>query len=899
VTPSLGWAYLAAHPETLGLSLRRPAAVWLLLLVFALLALARRDGRRQRLVLMLRVTAFVLLVLALAGMTLTAQLPNDRLSLIAVVDVSESIDSEGRRWEQRYLDQVAASLAPGDELGVVEFGKGAKVIRPPGVPAAAPIEPTTVSGTATDIGQGLETAMALFAPEAEHRLLLLSDGNETRGNSLAKLAQAQRAAAAIYAAVPPRAGGADVALEKLVVAPLVAEASAFPVRVILRNPARARPATLSLFVDGAQQGAVPLTLQPGLNGVEIPYRLKEPGSHRLRAQVAVAGDAIPGNNYREVTVMVGGKSRALLVTSRPRSSLAGVLERKDISVTTMAPSEFPSQVEDLVGYHCVIFEDVTATGFTARRLEALERYVKDFGGAFIVAAGERSYGDPGFKKTPVERLLPVTLEPRRPPRAEREPLALFILIDHSNSMGYHIHNRMERSETESKMAYARRAAMAVVKQLKDTDLVGLIAFDSEPFVVSPLEPLKEDRALLEEDIPRLQPGGGTDFYDALDMARAQLVASRINTKHIMLLTDGDTNRGAADHYPLIAALAKADISVTTIRIGDDTVNLSLLHDISSRTGGQFYHVENVETLPELLLKDTTQAVAQAPRGVEHFAPRIADPSQVLHGIPANDFPDLTGYAYARAKPGADLLLYLLARDKKDPLLGVWQYGLGRVAAFTASLDDDAETWIGWDGFGKLWSQLVHWAVREQTPWDYALDVERVDGQTTLHVHSFDDGDDGVLMGRLFPSPEHPVDVALVPRAPRDFAARLPSLPGGRYPLTITKRSGNREVNQRTQIVAVPDRDEEPQEEFAASQPNLALLERLAAATGGAVDAPLRTVVGRRPGTRRVGQPLDWLLVPLAMLLFLADVGVRRLGPAVSGPLPVGSLRVAKFDRFPE
>src|SRR4029077_1418592 len=102
----------------------------------------------------------------------------------------------------------------------------------------------------------------------------------------------------------------------------------------------------------------------------------------------------------------------------------------------------------------------------------------------------------------------------------------------------------------------------------------------------------------------------------------------------------------------------------------------------------------------------------------------------------------------------DLLLQIVGRDQKDPLLAAWQYGLGRVVAFTASLDDDAETWVGWDGFGKLWSQVVHWAVREQTPWDYALDVQRADGQTTLTVHAFGDLDDATLTARIFAQPDH-------------------------------------------------------------------------------------------------------------------------------------------------
>jgi len=869
--------YLLAHPETLGVSVHQPAALLLLLLVPVLVRYGRVARARRGWAMGLRTAGFTLLVLALAGVTPSARLPSDRLSLVAAVDVSQSVDADGRKWEGRYLDAVASALAPGDELAVVPFAKDAVVVRPPGAPAPVDLTHVAMSDTATDIGRALDTAMALFPADAERRLLLLTDGNETRGSALSKVARAQRSAVSIFAAVPPHAGGLDVAVEKLAVAPLVAEGSVFPVRVILRNQATVRPATLNLSVDGEWLGEEKLTLQPGLNAVEIPYRMNGPGSHILRAQVWAPGDVVAGNNYRQAVVMAGGKSRVLLVTSNPKSALESILARREIGVTAVTPAEFPAQLDALVGYHCVVFEDVTASAIPPRKLELLERYVKDFGGGFIVAAGDLTYGDAGFKKTAVERLLPVTLEPRRPPRSEREPLALFILIDRSNSMGYHIHNRMERSETESKMAYARKAAVAVVKQLKDADMVGLIAFDSPPLVVSPLRPLKENRTLLEEDIPRLQPSGGTDFFDALDSARRQLVESRVNTTHIMLLTDGDTNRGAADHYPLIDALVKAGISVTTIRIGDDSVNLTLLNDISSRTGGQFYHVENVETLPELLLKDTSEAVAQAPRHEERYVPRLAAVSQVLRGIKPNDLPSLTGYAFARPKAGADVLLYVLAREKKDPVLAAWQYGLGRVVAFTASPDDDAETWVGWEGFGKFWSQLVHWAVREQTPWDFALDVHRADGQVTLALHTFGDIDDGVLVARLFVNPDTPRDVPLVPRAPREFTGRLPAVPPGRYPLTITTRLGNRDVRQRTELVTIPATDEEPQEEFEVDHPNLAMLQELTQKTGGAVDAPVRSIVGRKPGTRRIDHPLDWVLIPAAMVLFLADVAVRRLG----------------------
>ena len=105
---------------------------------------------------------------------------------------------------------------------------------------------------------------------------------------------------------------------------------------------------------------------------------------------------------------------------------------------------------------------------------------------------------------------------------------------------------------------------------------------------------------------------------------------------------------------------------------------------------------------------------------------------------------------------------------------------------------------------------------------------------------------------------------------------MPALPGGRYPLLITKRSGARDVTQRTEVIEVPDTDDQPQEEFATLRPNLPLLKELAAATGGEVDAPVGQIVERELGTKRVVYPLNWLFIPAAMLCFLADVGIRRL-----------------------
>jgi len=87
----------------------------------------------------------------------------------------------------------------------------------------------------------------------------------------------------------------------------------------------------------------------------------------------------------------------------------------------------------------------------------------------------------------------------------------------------------------------------VIDQLGPRDLVGAIAFDSEPYELGALLPLAEGRAALGAKISQLQYGGGTDFKAALDAARRSLIAAGRRVRHVILLTDGDTNRSAADH----------------------------------------------------------------------------------------------------------------------------------------------------------------------------------------------------------------------------------------------------------------------------------------------------------------------------------------------------------------
>lgn len=867
-TPSLG--YVLTHPLSLGLTLRHPTA---LLLLIAVALFVVRPHAAGRLATALRSGAYAALVLALAGLALTTRMPSDRLTVVAAVDVSPSIDAAGRAWARRYLAQLQSRLVPGDELAVLAFGNGVELLRAPGAPGALPDALPDLPGAATDLGAALDAAMALLPADGARRVVLLTDGNETRGDSDRRLPWLRAAGVRVDAAVPPHEAVSDVRVERVVAPEMAGVDNAVPVRVVAHNDGPVRPAVLNVYLDGQIADSSAVDLPPGRSAMTLASRLVSEGSHRLRAELRADGDGQPANNAREVGITLRDPTRALVLTTRPHSVVGTALARKSVRADVRSPAGLRS-IESLRDYHLVVLEDLTAADLPPGTLDVLERWVREYGGGLLVTGGGSTFGDPAFARSPLKRLLPVTLEPSRPKPGVREPLALFLVIDRSNSMGYN--SRTPTVRDGEKLRYAKEAALAVVRQLKDQDLVGVIVFDSKPHEIAPLRPLAQNRAALENLLPRLVENGGTDFYDALASAHAQLQQARVRQRHIILLTDGDTNRSAPDEYrALTREIANDHIGVTTIRIGDNTVNLELLQEISRGTGGEFHYVENARQLPDLMLREATRALAPEAAGSETFYPRISDAGQLLQGVDEPQLPPLSGYAYAKPRPGSEVLLQVPRMERQDPLLAVWQYGLGRVAAFTASPRDDAESWVGWPAFTKFWSQLGHWTARQHADDEVAIDAHRSGGVTEIDVRAFGpSADAATLTARLQLNETAVREVPLTPSEPRRFTARLLDLAPGEYPLTLIKRTASGSVSQRTQTITIPAGDDTADAEFRRSEPDLALLGRLTAGTGGTVNADAGALLEREPGTRAATYPLAPWLVPLAMGLFLADTAVR-------------------------
>ena len=76
--------------------------------------------------------------------------------------------------------------------------------------------------------------------------------------------------------------------------------------------------------------------------------------------------------------------------------------------------------------------DVPAEEVSLSSQDLIERYVRDIGGGFLFAGGERGFGLGGWAHTTIERILPVRMDAER--RKEMPSVAMALVIDRSGSM---------------------------------------------------------------------------------------------------------------------------------------------------------------------------------------------------------------------------------------------------------------------------------------------------------------------------------------------------------------------------------------------------------------------------------------------------------------------------------
>jgi Mg-chelatase subunit ChlD len=512
---------------------------------------------------------------------------------------------------------------------------------------------------------------------------------------------------------------------------------------------------------------------------------------------------------------------------------------------------------DLDPWDVVILSDVARSAIADAAMMAIGQWVEQGGGGLLVTGGDAVFGEasrngpPGYRKTEIERLTPVTFE-----RKDEPEVGLIIVLDKSWSMA------------GSVMELCKAAAQAAIDALDDAHSVGVVTFNDGLNWDVTLRNVGKNRDQIRKAVSAIEPSGHTLIFPAIEQAYIALKDARARAKHVVLLSDG---RSYPDDYEgLVKKMVEAKMTVSAIAVGP-AADVDLLTNIAKWGKGRSYVVADAKEVPQIFVKEAKEATT--PAFDEKSLKPVVKAQAFLEGIDLSKAPALRGRTAVVTK---DTALELLTTEDGDPLLSFWPIGLGRSAVFASDVKDRwASDWIKWRGYGPFFAAVLH-AIERQRPLPLSLDVTsgpvREGARPVLIAIEARDAR-GQYRDNVKP-------VASV-RMGDGTTAQVPArqVGPGRYEArvvadarqTVTVSLAGPEGQGQTRLI-VPD----PGAEYRFRPPDVDLLGSIAEATGGAISpdgAALRQSATSARAARRALWPA---LVILALVLWMADILLRRV-----------------------
>lgn len=815
---------------------------------------------RRRISLILRLAVLTFLILSLAGIKIS--LPGRAKNVFFLLDVSDSITEEERVLAFNYLKKVSEMMKRKDRAGLILFGKQAFIESLPQRNFRISSLHTFVDSHYTNISQALMLASRNFPQQGNKEILLLSDGNENRGEarSLVNYLKGNK----IKVNVLPLTGREkkETLLKEMILPSQVKKGEKFEIRIIAQSSFETE-GTLKLYVNDQFLEERKVKLEPKEELFSFEEKLEKGGFYTYKAILQVWPDNIFSNNQIYGYTLVKGGPKILLITREREaiSNLVEVLKKNDFSLEICSPFDAPSSLDELSNYSAIILNNISALYLSSSQLKGISEYVKDLGGGLVVIGGENSFGPGGYRDTPLEEALPVYAGIRQ--KTTLPYLSMVLIIDKSGSM-----SQGGNEDSLTKISLAKKAAGTVIDLLPSYERIGILSFDTDYYWTVPLQLVANKPGIIRE-LSSLKANGGTSLYPALKEAFEKLRKEKSTVKHIIVLSDGLSTEGNFEE--IVRKMKEEKITVSTVAIGKDA-DMELMRNIALWGKGKAYYTTDIQSIPRIFTTETLR-VTRSLIVKESFLPIINAEGPLTSGINWQNIPPLEGYAVTTPKQISTI--YLLS-PRKDPLLVSWRYGLGRTVAFTSDYGKWSRNWKKWQDYDKFWTRLVRWVIPTTQSFLFPIvSIEEEKGHLT--VDALDEKGKFLnflsLKARIIKSESKIKLISLEQTAPGRYEGWFSADEVGSYIVSIFNEE-KREVKQTELTGAVVSYSPE----YKNLTPNKNLLTYLTENTEGKVlsfsDDPFK----ERKFTFSSPYALQLPLLALAIFLFLLDVGIRVVPP---------------------
>lgn len=842
----------------MGIEITRAYALLLIpviLLIFYFI-LNRLKGivRKDKLVLLSRILILILIILGISNITLN--LKGKNIETIFLLDVSDSM-GEFKHEGLKFINNSLKEQPNHNKCGVILFGDNASVDKYMDASKNYKEFKTSPITITTNIEEAINSSFSLFDKRSSKRIVLITDGEENKGDMLKSINLLKKENVDLKIYNVDNLKGDEVYIDSVSVPDNISIGEEFSVVTKIESNIQTK-VKLILFCGRDKKGEQEVEVQKGENTFVFKDIQSSGGFKPYRVLIEYEKDSNPSNNEYSSFTNVISKPNILVIEGNENSS-SGVVEAlkaNNSEFSLISSIAAPKTLNEMLEYKTIVLCDVHVDDLGIGFVDNIENYVKEYGGGLVTFGGENSYALGGYKDTNLEKVLPLNMDKKG--KNEIPKISISLVIDKSGSM-------TSGEGSVSKLTLAKEAAMKSLDNLREDDEISVIAFDDKYQRVVDRQNVN-DKEEIKELISGIGGGGGTSIYPALNEAYSIQSESDAKIKHIVLLTDGQDGFGLSNYEDLLSNMNSSGMTLSTVSVGEDADSY-LLDELAERGNGRTYHTDRFTDIPRIFAKEVLLSTGTYIIN-EEFTPKLVSNNEVMSGVLDDNYiPSLLGYIGASKK---DRAIEVLSSSHDEPILAVWQYGIGRSASWTSDINGQwSGNFLTWNKGAQLIKNIVYWTIEDFSN-QGKLSITQ-DGNEAVVEFYADSVKNGTKVNAVYNGENgQSGNLELTQKEPGKYVGKVLLKDLGFYNFNVREESGGQIINNYNGAFSLQYSDEY---KFNNNKEKLnALVNEL---DGKFINKPKEVFFGEmKTSIKPVNLTIPLIL--LAIFLFLIDIIYRRL-----------------------
>ncbi len=702
----------------------------LLMVIVSFIISVRKDNKTVH-----NVTSFIIHILIVIIVSLcAAKTSYERIitetNIYVLADVSYS-SNKSLDLIDEYINDLKNNVPKNSKIGIVCFGKDYELLTNIGEELKS-VKDSKVDDSATNIKEALEYTATLFNDNVVKRIVIISDGEETKESNIVSLVQGLAVENiyidAIYLDNNLKEDDFEVQINEINYVSNTYLNNEESVYAIIQSNTSSN-GYVKLYKDNTLIKEKAVVLAKGYNSITFDLDTSIVGEFDYELVVECTSDTSNYSNSYSLILTVNEKLEMLFI-SNCNDDIQQALElygESCIIDSYINNKNVPYTIEQLSKYDEFVLSDIDIRTLNnySQFIDSIDTLVSKFGKSLITFGNtyiQNNYDDPTLSV--LNNMLPVKFG-----NDENEDKLITLCLDISRSM-----------EQVDRLKIAKETACTILDNLDDDVMVMVIGFYGEVRTIYQQSPAAE-REELKDKIRNLEAYQGTFMGSALGYTYDMVTSLPYGKNEVILISDGLPYGEQATSAKVMAKkMADANIMLSTIHTISNEGG-DLLKELASIGKGYYYYIKDVEQVNGLVLNGVMNSLTETILESNESTVEILLKKELLvSGIDA--LPNVLGLYNNNKKSSAKVVLEATYTDVtntsyKIPLYTYWSYGNGKVSTFASTISGN---WVSkWDSDALATKALSNVAEAnkpsERIDSAFIIETQSVGTNTILNVNA--------------------------------------------------------------------------------------------------------------------------------------------------------------------